>query len=65
VNLITDYVFTNLDIIRIHAGIFSFNPASMRVLEKCGFKSEAVFEKSVFKLGKFYDEVRYAIIIDH
>ena len=35
VNLICDYGFANLDIVRIHAGIFEFNPASMRVLEKC------------------------------
>jgi RimJ/RimL family protein N-acetyltransferase len=64
VQLICDYGFANLGIVRIHAGIFSFNPASMRVLEKCGFKREAVFEKAVFKLGKFYDEVRYVKLIN-
>jgi [ribosomal protein S5]-alanine N-acetyltransferase len=60
VKLICEYGFSNLDIVRIHAGIFSFNPASMRVLEKCGFKREAVFEKAIIKEGKIYDEVRYA-----
>jgi [ribosomal protein S5]-alanine N-acetyltransferase len=64
VNLICDYGFKAMDIVRIHAGIFSFNPASMRVLEKCGFKREAVFEKAIIKKGKIYDEVRYAKIID-
>ena len=63
VNLICDYGFENLDIIRIHAGIFEFNPASMRVLEKCGFKREAVFEKAIIKQGKIYDEIRYAKIM--
>ena len=59
VNLICEYGFKNLDIIRIHAGIFEFNPASMRVLEKCGFKLEAVFEKAIIKKGKIWNEHRY------
>jgi [ribosomal protein S5]-alanine N-acetyltransferase len=64
INLICDYGFKNLDIIRIHAGIFEFNPASMRVLEKCGFKREAVCKKAIIKQGMIYDEVRYAKLID-
>lgn len=64
VNMICDYGFKTMDIVRIHAGIFEFNPASMRVLEKCGFKKEAVFEKAIIKEGKIYDEIRYAKIID-
>lgn len=59
VKLICDYGFKNLDIIRIHAGIFEFNPASMHVLEKCGFKKESVAEKAIFKNGKVYNEIRY------
>jgi len=62
VQLICEYGFANLDIVRIHAGIFSFNPASMRVLEKCGFTREAIHELAVFKNGKFYNEFRYAKI---
>jgi len=63
VNLICDYGFENLDIIRIHAGIFEFNPASMRVLEKCGFKKEAVFEKAIIKNGKICSEHRYVKLL--
>lgn len=62
VNLITQYGFNHLDIIRIHTGVFEYNTASMHVLEKCGFVKEGVFKKSVFKLGKLWDEVRYAKI---
>jgi len=60
VNLITEYGFKHLDIIRIHTGIFEYNTASMRVLEKCCFTKEGIFRKSVFKQGKLWDEVRYA-----
>jgi len=64
VNLICDYGFKTMDIVRIHAGIFEFNPASMRVLEKCCFKREAVFEQAIIKEGKIYDEVRYVKLIN-
>ncbi|MFZ4547889.1 MAG: GNAT family N-acetyltransferase, partial [Bacteroidales bacterium] len=62
VKLITEYGFNTLGIIRIHTGIFEYNTASIRVLEKCGFKKEGVFSKSVFKQNKIWDEVRYAKI---
>lgn len=60
VNLISEYGFTHLGIIRIQTGVFEYNEASMHVLEKCGFVKEAVFRKSVFKQGKLWDEVRFA-----
>jgi [ribosomal protein S5]-alanine N-acetyltransferase len=60
VNLITEYGFQHLDIIRIQTGVFEYNTASQRVLEKCGFVKEGVFRKSVIKQGKLWDEVRYA-----
>jgi [ribosomal protein S5]-alanine N-acetyltransferase len=60
VNLIADYGFSKLGIIRIHTGIFEYNTASMRVLEKCGFVREGIFRKSITKQGKIWDEVRYA-----
>jgi [ribosomal protein S5]-alanine N-acetyltransferase len=62
VNLITEYGFNHLGIIRIQTGIFEYNTASMRVLEKCGFTKEGIFRKSVFKQNKLWDEVRYSKI---
>ena len=63
VNLICDYGFRELDIIKIFSGVFSFNTASQRVLEKCGFKREAVLRAAVYKNGEISDEYRYARII--
>ena len=45
---------------RLEAPVFAWNPASMRVLEKCGFDREAVMRKSVFKDGELIDSVLYA-----
>ena len=65
VNLICEYGFKELDIVRIYACIFEYNPASGRVLEKCGFKKEAVSKSAVCKNGIIYDEIRYTKIRNH
>lgn len=54
--------FSRLGIIRLHAGIFSNNPASMRVLEKCGFVREDVHRSAIVKGGEVLDEVVYAMV---
>ena len=40
---------------RLHAGVFSGNPGSERVLEKCGFLLESVQRRAVIKNGRFRD----------
>ncbi|MEI6122508.1 MAG: GNAT family protein [Bacteroidota bacterium] len=45
---------------RIHTGIFEYNTASMRVLEKCGFECEGIFKKAIFKNHCLWNEHRYA-----
>ncbi len=62
VNLITDYGFKELGFARIHTGVYEYNPASQRVLEKCGFVKEGIFRKSIFKDNRLWDEVRFAKI---
>ena len=64
VKLITDYGFNALGFIRIHTGIFEYNIASMKVLEKNGYKKDGVFEKNIIKNGKIVDEHRYSKIED-
>jgi [ribosomal protein S5]-alanine N-acetyltransferase len=60
--LICDYGFKNLDIARIHTGVYEHNLASQRVLEKCGFVKEGIFKMAVYKRELFWNEVRYAKI---
>jgi [ribosomal protein S5]-alanine N-acetyltransferase len=58
---ITAYAFdTYPDLVRIHAFVFEWNPASMRVLEKAGYEREAVLRQSVWKDGTLMDSVVYA-----
>ncbi len=56
------WLFTHSELIRLYAHVFSFNPASRRVLEKSGFTYEGCSRDAVIKGGKIYDEHRYAIL---
>lgn len=59
VKWITNFAWTQTDLVRLEAGVFSFNKASMRVLEKCGYSLEAIKRKALFKNGSFHDEHSY------
>jgi RimJ/RimL family protein N-acetyltransferase len=56
----TERAFRELDVVRIQAAVFEWNPASMRVLEKCGYVREAWLRKSVWKDGQLIDSAMYA-----
>lgn len=60
VQAVTEYAFKNFDLCRIEAGIFEWNLASMRVLEKAGYECEARLKKSVTKDGITVDQLIYA-----
>ncbi|MDV2480853.1 GNAT family N-acetyltransferase [Methanoculleus sp. Wushi-C6] len=53
--------FERFDIVRLEAGVFSNNPASMHVLEKCGFTREAVHRMAITKNGAALDEFVYVL----
>jgi RimJ/RimL family protein N-acetyltransferase len=64
VNQIVEYGFTEIGLIRIYSGIFDFNKASQKVLEKAGFHPEGIFRKSVIKNDIILDEYRFAKLKD-
>ena len=64
VDAVTCHAFENLDYVRLEAPVFEWNPASMRVLEKCGYAREGVMRRSVFKDGQLIDSVLYAKVQD-
>ena len=62
VNAMIAIAFENYPLQRLQAGIFASNPASMRVLEKCGFSCEAIHKKAVTKNGVVMDEHLYVLL---
>lgn len=62
VRAMTGHVFANFGVQRIEAGVYEWNPSSMRVLEKAGYTFEARLSKSIIKDGEAIDELIYAIV---
>jgi len=60
IRLFTPYGMDRFELHRIYAYVFSFNRASMRVLEKAGYKKEGILRKDFEKDGRFYDHHVYA-----
>ncbi|MCE7059597.1 GNAT family N-acetyltransferase [Dyadobacter sp. CY343] len=52
----TDWIFQNTSVTRLFAGVFETNSASKRVLEKAGYKLEAIHHKAIIKNGVVLDE---------
>ncbi len=55
-----EHVFSTTDIVRLYAGVFAWNPASARVLEKAGYVLEGRLRSAVWKDGELVDELLYA-----
>lgn len=62
VQTMTAYAFEVFHLHRIYAEVFEWNPASMRVLEKCGYQCEGRLRKSVTKDGQTIDAFLYAVV---
>ncbi|MCP4123892.1 MAG: GNAT family N-acetyltransferase [Bacteroidetes bacterium] len=58
---VVTYGFEHFDINRIFGLVSHKNPASCRVLEKCGFQLEARLESTLFKQGEYHDALIYAV----
>jgi [ribosomal protein S5]-alanine N-acetyltransferase len=50
--------------VRLFAMVKVWNPASMRVLEKCGFEREGLARRVAFKDGRHVDGALYARLFD-
>ncbi len=58
----TEYAIEAFGLTRIYAMPFEWNPSSMRVLEKAGYKLEVRMNRSAIKDGKIVDQFLYAYI---
>ncbi len=64
VQAVTDYAVKELQLRRIESYVFSWNPASARVLEKAGFVREGILRNSVIKDGVLLDRWLYAYLAE-
>lgn len=62
--MVAPWALSHFGLSRLESAVFAWNPASMRVLEHCGFQREGVSRASVFKDGRVIDRVVYALVDD-
>jgi ribosomal-protein-alanine N-acetyltransferase len=58
------YLLETFDPHRLYATVFGWNPASARVLEKCGFRLEGRLREAIQKEGRFTDLLVYGMLRD-
>lgn len=63
VNTMVQYAFEELRLNCIYANILSYNEASIKLFERCGFKRDGVLRQRVYKKGKFIDLLAYSRLI--
>ena len=56
------HAFAEFGLTKINAHVFSHNPASARVLEKCGFQQEGFLRRHFQKDGQFLDARLFALL---
>jgi RimJ/RimL family protein N-acetyltransferase len=56
------HAFEEFGLVKITAHVFAHNPASARVLQKCGFQEEGFLRKHYLKDGKLVDARLFALL---
>lgn len=59
---VIDYTFSYFDINRIEAQFEIDNPASGKVMEKCGMKYEGILRQRLYNKGKYVDVSLFSIL---
>jgi [ribosomal protein S5]-alanine N-acetyltransferase len=62
VQRVCQHAFEEFGLAKITAHVFTRNPASACVLEKCGFQQEGLLRKHFLKDGKFIDARLFALL---
>lgn len=61
-NAAMHYAFDKMNLHRLEAEVYDFNEASIKLVEKLGFKKEGVLREAKYLEGKYYDIIRYGIL---
>ena len=59
--LMINYGFTELNLHKIFAGVFTPNTRSLRAAEKLGFKEEGVLKEEMYVDGQYHDIHKFAL----
>jgi len=62
VQRVCQHAYDEFGLVKITAHVFTMNPASARVLEKCGFVQEGLLRKHFLKDGNLIDARLFALL---
>lgn len=60
--LLIEYAFKERGLHRLTAQVLEENEASIHLHEKCGYKREGVYRKSVYKNGVWHNQIAFALL---
>jgi UDP-4-amino-4,6-dideoxy-N-acetyl-beta-L-altrosamine N-acetyltransferase len=61
-NLLLRFAFYDLGLQRVWLKVMENNKTAINLYKKCGFVEEGTFRRSVFKNGKYYDQIVFSIL---
>lgn len=64
VNAIVDYAFSELRLHCIYAEVLSYNEASRRMFEKCGFSCDGILRSRLYKNGEYRNVHVYSVLAE-
>ncbi len=59
---VIQHAFNKMNLHRLEAEVIEFNKASIKLMEKFGFKKEGVLREAKFNNGKYYNIIRYGLL---
>ena len=62
IELITDYAFDKLNIMKVWAGMYANHEASIRAFEEAGFTKEAELRKELYLNNEYHNKVIMSIM---
>ncbi len=62
IKLFLDYCFNTLNLNCIRLSVYSYNKRAQHVYEKIGFVHEGVLRQTIFRFGKYHDEIKMSIL---
>ena len=62
IRLLTCYAFEELRLHCIYAHVNSYNNASIKLFEKCGFSKEGILRDRIFKQGNYHGIYSYSLL---
>lgn len=60
--LLLEYAFNTLNLRRINSQCLSYNAASRRYSEKCGYRLEGRLRQAIYKDGRYYDLIQLGLL---